>query len=532
MSDAPPVLVDGTRPAVLTDDGGALLLPSTATGTWHFAEVTAPTARLEGRPVLERPARPQSRPGRSRHGGRHAPRADRPSRGRPPPERIAAWSAQLLRLGEPPLLDDRFRFVPLVLRRGRMTLAVADGVFADPPAPVDVGGVVSVVATAALSPAGADTVSAAVAGGAGPPVGVDVDALYDLAVPACRYRVVADPAAVHAVLGTDPGALAGWLGRPASPAAAEALLTALRATVEVVWEARPAGFDEAATTAMEIAIRQRWLGPAAVALGAHAVPGTEPAAVALPPLGNAPDLDVTHDGGRSQTAVLRRGADLARLRGLGPGFVADVALDAASLPVTVTFPADDRVQQYVCDVAYPAADGHTVRSTHTGVGSAGLVVDEVVRWPLDTPRPATVTVLSSILWTPPDWPSTTTTVVLPTDRPTLRLTVRPASALAEVVIVTDLATAPVGALASISWDAHRPEGGSTGGSIVVEGAGPAGATVLYPVAFPRAAAAAPVRFRWTAELLLPDGSQLVGSGALAVTDSAEVAITAADLVRE
>jgi hypothetical protein len=526
MSD-PPVLVDAARPAVLTDDGATVLLPTTAAGTWCFAEVTIPTARTAGRPILTvlRDRSPVGGDAAVTVGGTLLAQLDLLAPV-PAADQITAWSAQLLRLGATPLADDRFRFLPLRLRQGRMELSAADGVLADPQ-PLDIGSATSVVVTAALRSAGADAVTAAVASGMGPPVGVDVDLTYDLAIPECRYRVVADPAAVHAVLATDPDALAPFLGQPGGPAAAAALLAALPGAVSVMWAVRPAAVPAAA---MEAAILQRWLGPAAAALGARVVPGTQPAVVTLPPLGNPPDLDVTHDGGRAQTVVLRRGADLARLRGLGPGFVADVALDAASLPLAVAFPPDERVQQYACHIRFRTADGSDTVTAHEARGNEGLVINELVRWPLGSARPALVTVQYSVTWTAADWPTATDVVELATDRPTLNLTVQPGAHLAEVAIVADLATAAVGSLASISWVAERPNGGgSTAGSIVVEGAGPHGGTALYTVTFPRAASGSPIHFRWTIELIEPDGVRLVGNGSLPVTDAAELAITVAEL---
>lgn len=74
-------------------------------------------------------------------------------------------------------------------------------------------------------------------------------------------------------------------------------------------------------------------------------------------------------------------------------------------------------------------------------------------------------------------------------------------------------------------------GSSVGlGSIAIDGDGTDGAIGLHVVAFPRSVASDTTGlFKWTAEVVLPAGDRLLGSGSLAVSDSSEVVITIADL---
>ena len=517
MSELDPADVDGTRPVVLSDDGATLLLPTTATGTWCFADLRAPTAHSGSRPILTvlRSRRPLDGGDAVTTGGVLIAQIDLLAV-IPPPDRIASWSAQLRSLGAQPLVGDRFRFVPLRLRQGRMRIQAADGVLVDPQEVLEIGATASVVVTAVLSAAGADTVAAAVEAGAGPPVGVDVELNYDLAVPECSYRVAADVSAVHGVLAAHRGGLAPCLGQIGRPEEWQELVAELRRSnaVAVRWLSRPAGRTDAAITAMESAILQRWVGPAAAVLGARADPGADPVAVELPPLAQVPDLDAVHDGGLRDIARLRRGADLPLLRDLGPSAVVDVPVDDASMPIVITFPPDDRVARYLCHVEYRTDDGHLTVTAHEASGPAGLVVDERVRWPLATARPALVTVRYAVTWAAADWEILTEVVTLPTDHATIALTVRPGTHVAEVAMTSDLEQADVGSLAAVSW-VTQPTAGQErtySGSVVVEGAGLDGAVTLNTIAFPRPAADLPVRFGWTAELVTPSGHRLVGTG--------------------
>ena len=129
----------------------------------------------------------------------------------------------------------------------------------------------------------------------------------------------------------------------------------------------------------------------------------------------------------------------------------DVPVDDASLPIVVTFPPDDRVARYLCHLEYRTDDGHLTVTAHEASGPAGLVVDERVRWPLATPRPALVTVRYAVTWATADWEILNEVVTPPTDRATVALTVRPGTRVAEVAVTSDLEQAEVGSLAAVSW---------------------------------------------------------------------------------
>jgi hypothetical protein len=356
-------------------------------------------------------------------------------------------------------------------------------------------------------------------------------------VPECSYRVAADVPAVHAVLAAHLDGLAPCLGQVGRPEAWDALVAELHrnGAVAVEWRSRPADRSDAEVTTMETAILQRWLGAAAAALGARALPGADPVAVELPPSGQVADLDVVHDGGLHDAAPFTRSADLPLLRDLGSGLVVDVPVEDASLPLVITFPPDDRVARYLCHVEYRTDDGHLTVTPHEASGPAGLVVDERVRWPLATARPALVTVRYAVTWAAPDWEILNEVVTLPTDHDTLALTMHPGTRIAEVTVTTDLERAEVGSLAAVSWVAGPPDGAPQAkvysGSVVVDGAGEEGATGLYEVAFPRPAHGAAVRFRWTVELVRASGERATGAGEISVLDSAVVTILMGDLRR-
>jgi hypothetical protein len=545
MTEMDDVHVDATRPFLLLPDGASVLFPSTRQGTWFHADLAARTSRVDERYLFSvlRTRHSASAPGDPpvTTGGVLTAQVELIGIAADA-DRSAILSDHLEQTGALPAPDGRYVLLPLLLRQGRMAVRGPAGHVTDQEGALDVGvgSAASATVLVALTPDGADALHAAVTGGSGPPLEVGFAHHYDTFVPPCRYRVVAGTAAVYGVLAQQLDAVAGIFGPSGGADDLDVLMAELRSTqaVDVEWQARPAGFGAARLATMEEAILQRWLGTAAELLGARIVPGSEPIEITLADLADVGDADLTHthDGKSFGTAPFRRSADLSRLRGLtDDGYAADVRTDAASLPIVLAFGREDRVQQFLCHVGYRTADGRTTVTTHDATGPEGLTIDDRMRWGPGQAPPDHVDVRYSITWVDTEWESLEEAVRLPTDGPCVALSVNPGAEIAEVTIVADLATADVGALAVVSWmtdlpeiDGRKPKDYS--GSFAIEGRGPEGAPERRTVSFPcpRWAAAA-TGFSWTADVALPSGVLLSGSGTFTLAEATEAVITMAAL---
>jgi hypothetical protein len=399
--------------------------------------------------------------------------------------------------------------------------------------------------TLRLNPHGADALRDAIEAGTGPPVAVRFDYEYDALVPDASYQVAADALATHAVVARHLVASAGYYGA-GGQAELDAMCDELRdlGVVVITWTRMPDGFDTRRLAAMERAILQRWIKKALDRLVESVEPDDEAPAggsggvvVRLKAAGDVGDVDLSerHDGQQLTTESFSYSVNLGQLRGLLPAAYASDVEDDASVPIVLNFGQDSRVRRYGSHVGYRQSDGTVAAVSHEASGLDCLSVTDLIRWGAGEPRPVTVEVRYSLEWADPQWEGHSGKTVLETDVPCIAFSVSPGRRVAEVALISDLASAERGALAAVTWSTELPPNDGVhpknySGSFFVDGMGADGAVIRNVVAFPfQEGRESTSFFRWTAELALPNGATLSRSKVFSLADMKQAGIFLADL---
>jgi hypothetical protein len=237
----------------------------------------------------------------------------------------------------------------------------------------------------------------------------------------------------------------------------------------------------------------------------------------------------TDDGMALGVAELRRSISLADVRDLDSGTHLVDVTGEGTVPLLIASPPDRRVRRYAFQYGYRRPDGTTGGGSGQSDGPDGLRVHDRIRWEPAGDPPSSVELRYAVDWIEPGWPPWTGTVVLATGAPCLSYRISPALSIAEVALRSDLGCAGPGSFATISWEVvqvgpDRPPRRS--GSILIEGAEPPDGLMREVVTF----AAAPVTvFTWTAELVRPDGTMLVGQGGFVLGERTEAEVLRAGL---
>ena len=221
---------------------------------------------------------------------------------------------------------------------------------------------------------------------------------------------------------------------------------------------------------------------------------------------------------------------LAQLEGLSAAaYTADIT-DEAAIPIVLNFARDSRVQRYVCQFGYENANGTVVSARHEASGPNGMTVPDEVRWETGDRPPARVDIRYLIEWADPSWESADASLAAGTDVPCIIVNVSPGTRIAEITLVSDLASADSGSISAVNWSAELPSvdgrpAKTYTGSFFVDGAGPAGRLARELTSFPYPEGhEKDCIFRWVAEAALPDGTVLSGSGAFTLADTSEATI--------
>jgi hypothetical protein len=547
------LFVDATTPFLRSDDGRTILLKTTSPNTWFHAPTSARMARGAGDRYLlnlirSRHRKSDSQPdGTVTTGGILAAQVHLVALAATLADE-APWTVLLERHGHSPAPGSMFAFVPLSLWKGRMTVGGVDFLVDDSEAyrETAIGTPTSTPVTLRLNAHGADALRHAIDAGAGPPVAVRFDYEYDAWGPVASYQITADTLATHAVAARHLAAAAGYYGASGGQAELDAMCDELRVlgAAVITWKRTPDGFDAPRVVTMERAILQRWIKKALDRLVGSVEPDDEAPAggsggvvVRLKAAGDVEDVDLSerHDGQQFTTEPFSYSVNLGQLRGLLPSaYATDVEVDA-SVPIVLNFGRDSRVRRYDSHVGYRRSDGTVAAVSHEASGVDGLSVTDLVRWGVGEPRPASVEVRYSIEWVDPQWEGHSGKAVLETDVPCIAFSVSPGRRVAEVAVISDLASAERGALAAVTWSTELPPNDGVhpknySGSFFVDGMGAEGSVVRQVVAFPfQEGRESNSFFRWTAELALPNGAVLSRSKVFSLADMKQAGIFLADL---
>lgn len=547
-----PVFVDARVPAVLPDGGDTALFRSTDGERWLYrSRQVRPALGANGAPLLTL-VRKRQRQAAEAAGAQTLVTQGAVIAGLvhlvplpPSPAEEQAWVDAVRRSGTVPPGGGQLDLAPLPVWRGSLTVGGLDALGVDP-APyqdVPIGTPLSAPVCVRFGPEGADALWDELAHGQGLPAVVRVDYHYELAFPDCAYRLTASAGAVRAVLAGHPEAVAGLYGTAGGQAEQDALYAELRTSgaASFTWDRAPAGLDDAQLASAETAVIQRWAKRAADRLVASVEPdpdaqsaghdlGIVRVRLRSPAETAGMDLSETHDGERVARQPWTQTINLGQLRDLPPG--ADVIGDA-TVPVALGFGADERVDRFICNLGYRKPDGTTVASSHEGAGSMGLNRVDEIRWDAGEPRPQHVEVQFAVVWQNPSWAAQTVAASLTVDD-CLAIAVSPAAYIAEVALVSDLALAPPGSLAAVSWNVQTPraDGGTVrySGSFFLDGAGDAGEPAHEVATFPFMPGQEPnTVFTWNADLTMPDGTVLSGQETFSLAQKTESDVFRADL---
>ena len=501
-----PVFVDARVPAVLPDGGAAALFQSMDGERWLYrSRQVRPALGADGAPLLTLVRK------RQRQAAEAAGTQALVTRGAvvaglvhlvplsPSPAEEQAWVDAVRRSGAVPPGGGQLEFAPLPVWRGSLTVGGLDALGVDPALYQDapIGTPLSAPVCVRFGPEGADALWDDLARGQGLPVVVRVDYQYELAFPDCAYRLTSSVDAVRVVLAGHPEAVAGLYGTAGGQVEQDALCAELRTSgaASFTWDRAPAGLDDAQMASAETAVFQRWAKQAADRLVASVEPdpdarsadhglGIVRVRLRSPAETVGVDLSETHDGERVARQPWTQTINLGQLRDLPAG--ADVVGDT-TVPVALGFGADERVDRFICNLGYRKPDGTTVTSSHEGAGSMGLNRVDEIRWDVGEPRPQHVDVQFAVVWRDPSWAAQTVAASLTVDD-CLAIGVSPAAYIAEVALISDLALAPPGSLAAVSWSVQTP--GADGGTVrysssfFLDGAGDTGELAHEVATFP------------------------------------------------
>jgi hypothetical protein len=447
-----------------------------------------------------------------------------------------------------------FRFQPMRLRSGKMTISGVDQYVVDPSKLIDipVSASSTIPVTLQLNALGADTFVAALKDrntAMKLPVAVRLTFKYDMVVPNCHYKITADTKRVYDYFSVNAKARASYFGLVGGKAdfskTRQDLVNSGAIKIEQI--SPPDQLSNERIKQLEATIIDSWTKSI---LRAITNPPQNDPAVAPDPDGffggisvsmkvykTVEKLNLSAEINYSQLA--EETFDLSYV--FGPQFanlnVADYLLDVEDdnkLPIVINLCRDEAIYRYSGQFGYRKQDGTFVSNSITNVdGKDGAVLTGQIQFATNEPEPKTTDVQLSVDWNDRNWEDRTEKTVLTNGDSGAAYTFSPGNNIAHIDIITDLEVLPPKTLSVLTWHSSIPDYQGKpvkvySGALYLLGKGDAGDYKFQTVEFPYYSdTQKDVKLVWKLKITKPDGTVITKSDEIPVTDGA-LAVSSAE----
>lgn len=450
----------------------------------------------------------------------------------------AAWKDFVRKNSGLPLDGVALGFQPLRLRDGRMTISGVDQYVRDPQRLVNMptGASSTVAISLELNELGADTFVKALSSSEALKLdlAVRIDFAYDLVMPNCHYKIVADTKRTYDFFSANAKLRAGFFGlvdkKIDYSMVREEMLTA--GALRIDWIGKPDGMGVDRIKQLETSIIQMWTQ--AVLQQLTEPPRNDPAA-APDPGGFFGGVSVAMKSfDQVRNVALSAEVNFSELlsstftvsyvfahqfQKLDPSeYVLDV-IDDNKLPIIINLGRDTNVFRYAAQFGYRKGDGSFVAGALTDVGGgSGGILRGVLQFSTDEPEPEATEVQLIVDWDNPDWEDRKETHSLRNGDSGASFQFSPGNNIARVSLITDFERLQEGAVAVLNW---RSQGGGEkiySGSLALLGIGAAGKLQSQRIEFPYLQGQQQAtRILWDFVVTLPDGRESSKQGEHPVT---------------
>lgn len=440
-----------------------------------------------------------------------------------------------------------FRFQPMRLRSGKMTISGVDQYVVDPSKLIDipVSASSTIPVTLQLNALGADTFVAALKDrntAMKLPVAVRLTFKYDMVVPNCHYKITADTKRVYDYFSVNAKARASYFGLVGGKAdfskTRQDLVNSGAIKIEQI--SPPDQLSNERIKQLEATIIDSWTKSI---LRAITNPPQNDPAVAPDPDGffggisvsmkvykTVEKLNLSAEINYSQLA--EETFDLSYV--FGPQFanlnVADYLLDVEDdnkLPIVINLCRDEAIYRYSGQFGYRKQDGTFVSNSITNVdGKEGAILTGQIQFATNEPEPKTTDVQLSVDWNDRNWEDRTEKTVLTNGDSGAAYTFSPGNNIARIDIITDLEVLPPKTISVLRWHSSIPDYQGKpvkvySGALYLLGKGDAGDIKVQTVEFPYYSdTQKDVKLVWTVKITKPDGTAITKSDEIPVTAGA------------
>jgi hypothetical protein len=440
-----------------------------------------------------------------------------------------------------------FRFQPMRLRSGKMTILGVDQYVVDPSKLIDipVSASSTIPVTLQLNALGADTFVAALKDkntAMKLPLAVRLTFKYDMVVPNCHYKITADTKRVYDYFSVNAKARASYFGLVGGKADFSKTRQDLvnSGAIKIDQISPPDKLSNERIQQLETAIIDSWTKST---LKAVTNPPQNDPAVAPDPNGffggisvsmkdykNVEKLNLSAEINYSQLA--EETFDLSYV--FGPQFanlnVSNYLLDVEDdnkLPIVINLCRDEAIYRYSGQFGYRKQDGTFVSNSITNVdGKEGAVLTGQIQFATKEPPPITTDVQLSVDWHDRNWEDRTEKTVLTNGDSGIAYTFSPGNRIARIKIMTNLELLEEGSISIISWRSRLPnfQGNVVkvySGALYLVGQGQNGKFQTEMIEFPyHQGAEVEGKLIWDVMITKPDGTVITKSNEIPITQPA------------
>ncbi|MEZ4733754.1 MAG: hypothetical protein R3E79_42195 [Caldilineaceae bacterium] len=445
---------------------------------------------------------------------------------------------------------DSFRFQPLRLRNGKMSILGVDQYVRHPEALVNIpiGASSTIPVSLELNEVGADTFYQAMGNNQAFPLLIYMEFVYDMVVPKCHYKLHANTQKTYEFFSRNVKARAaffGWVGAQADIAKTrEELLTSGAVTIEQV--SPPDGFDSESIKKLEERIIDTWVKEVLSKLAEK--PQLDPA-VAPDPKGffggvsvtmksyqSVQNIDLSVDYQYSVLAEEKYSVTYAfhhQFQALSAADYATDVIDDNELPIVINLTKSPHVHAFSGQYGYVRQDGVYVADDITNVsGAIGGILTGSIQFGVNEEMPETTEIQLSVDWSDPYWEDRTQKIVVQNNASGALHTFSPGNYIAIQRIITDFERYEPGTISVINWKTAIPDYDGNpskvySGSLYTVGNGDSGTIQTTDIAYPYPAGHQnDTKLLWDVLITFPNGEVKTKNGEALAAQSMVALLTA------
>jgi hypothetical protein len=445
-----------------------------------------------------------------------------------------------------PVGGGSFRFQPMRLRSGKMSILGVDQYVTDPAALIDVpiGASSTIPVSLELNKLGADTFAFALNSSdfALLPLTVYMSFSYDMVVPKCHYKITAHNRKVYDYFSYNVKARAsywGWVGAQTDiQRTREELVSSGAIKIEQI--SPPEGLDNERIKELERSLIDTWTKNvlAQIAEKPEMNPADAPKpggffggiSVSMKSYHQVQDLQLSAEYNYSQLSEEPYSMSFVfgpQFAELDPSeFLIDV-IDDNKLPIVINLTKDERIYRYSGQYGYRKEDGTLVAHAITDVpGNQGGVLTGNIQFSPSEPMPEKTETQLSVDWEDTNWEDRIEKHVLANGESGAAFQYSPGNNISRILLITDLELLEPGAISVITWKTSMPpfEGNPVkvySGALYTLGQGGSGQVKAETIEFPYfKGTEEQSKLLWEVQITLPNGTVHTKSGEQPAAQSA------------